>query len=669
VSFSSGKRHKNLDKWAPYRVCKVKNRLIGDFLRFYARNATNSEAISVIILFKETDMNSDKTAGGAALFKKLLGGKSPEDIAGKAFLAPLLQNIANERDAFLQKDIPLLSWELFRLFDSGGNRLKYEDLYFERRRRLIVLSLASWFWKRPEDITALENCIWAICDEYSWCLPAHMGGSSLLPAESAGNRIRLDLFACETGFALAECCAMLEDCLSPLITDRARSETRRRVILSYVEHREKWNWELMDNNWCAVCAGSVCGAALYLVEDDAFLAEILERLMPVFERYLASFYSDGVCPEGLSYWTYGMSFFVSAGDLLLLRSGGRVDLLSDPALPQIAAFQGRCYFPGGGVLNFSDAACSADGAIADSPGAAELFRPGLSAYLSERFPGTHIPHAPWKAALSGEQGKGLIDHCGRFAPALRDFLWTAMPADASSGDTASSRVIFPEAQWLLCSGAGETGFAAKAGHNGEPHNHNDVGNFIYYIQGKMAICDLGAGEYTRDYFGDKRYEIFCNRSEGHNVPIIGGMGQKAGAGYTAQNCVISGGGEMVFDMAGAYGIPELLKLERRFSFDGPTGLLVLKDNFVFSAQGMNVTERFITAFPLTPKENLVLINAGNESSPRICVLKGPPGTTPLISRTPHRDHEGRDVWIFTIDYCFTPSSGASLSVEFSVYYQ
>jgi hypothetical protein len=30
--FTSEKKHKNHDKWAPYGVCKVKNHLIGDFL-------------------------------------------------------------------------------------------------------------------------------------------------------------------------------------------------------------------------------------------------------------------------------------------------------------------------------------------------------------------------------------------------------------------------------------------------------------------------------------------------------------------------------------------------------------------------------------------------------------------------------------------------------------
>jgi hypothetical protein len=33
---------KNHDLWAALRVCNVKNRLVGDFLIFYAQSATNS---------------------------------------------------------------------------------------------------------------------------------------------------------------------------------------------------------------------------------------------------------------------------------------------------------------------------------------------------------------------------------------------------------------------------------------------------------------------------------------------------------------------------------------------------------------------------------------------------------------------------------------------------
>jgi hypothetical protein len=503
----------------------------------------------------------------------------------------------------------------------------------------LVLCLSSWLWKGPEDIAALEDLIWALCDEYSWCLPAHMDGTSLLcgAADQDDNTRRLDLFACETGFALAECCAMLEDTLAPLVIARARREVNRRIIQSYVEHGALWKWELMDNNWCAVCAGSVAGAAMYLVEDDLLLGGILRRLWPVFERFLGGFYPDGACPEGLSYWTYGMSFYVSFTDLLFHRTGGQLDLLRTPETAAIARFQQYCYFPGGACLKFSDA----------SKG--DFFRLGLSCYLAGYFEGAPVPSYPLAAILSGNSAHAFVDPCGRFAPALRDLLWAdeGVPQKGDSPGVA----VFSGAQWLLCTGAGETGFAAKGGHNDEPHNHNDIGNFIYYKKGRMVLCDLGAGEYTRDYFGEKRYTIFCTQSESHNVPIIDGRGQRAGKSFRAGDCRIDPRGEMVLDIAAAYQVPGLERLERRFVFE-PAGSLRLEDTFVFKEKSLPLVERFVSPYIPHMEGGIVYIDTGNAR----CGLEGPAYVEPVIGEVEYRDHEGQAARVFTIDYHFPPKS-------------
>ena len=43
----------------------------------------------------------------------------------------------------------------------------------------------------------LEDTIWAICDEYTWSLPAHISWAK-------DERTDVDLFASETGYALSE---------------------------------------------------------------------------------------------------------------------------------------------------------------------------------------------------------------------------------------------------------------------------------------------------------------------------------------------------------------------------------------------------------------------------------------------------------------------------------
>ncbi|MDY4307971.1 hypothetical protein SNF32_14980 [Enterococcus mundtii] len=50
-------------------------------------------------------------------------------------------------------------------------------------------------------------------------------------------------------------------------------------------------------------------------------------------------------------------------------------------------------------------------------------------------------------------------------------------------------------------------FAAKGGRNDESHNHIDIGHFVFGTREDLFLTDLGAGEYTKDYF-DEKHVIF-----------------------------------------------------------------------------------------------------------------------------------------------------------------
>lgn len=67
--------------------------------------------------------------------------------------------------------------------------------------------------------------------------------------------------------------------------------------------------------------------------------------------------------------------------------------------------------------------------------------------------------------------------------------------------------------------------SAKGGNNGESHNHNDVGSFVLYCDGKPVVIDIGTGVYEKKTFSPQRYEIPQMQSLYHNLPIIGGEGQ------------------------------------------------------------------------------------------------------------------------------------------------
>ena len=97
--------------------------------------------------------------------------------------------------------------------------------------------------------------------------------------------------------------------------------------------------------------------------------------------------------------------------------------------------------------------------------------------------------------------------------------------------------------------------AAKGGHNGECHNHNDVGQFIVYYDGAPVIIDAGVETYTAKTFGSARYEIWTMQSQYHNLPTINGVGQKAGEIYRAKDVVYNATenqAEISMDIAPAY---------------------------------------------------------------------------------------------------------------------
>ena len=47
--------------------------------------------------------------------------------------------------------------------------------------------------------------------------------------------------------------------------------------------------------------------------------------------------------------------------------------------------------------------------------------------------------------------------------------------------------------------------AVKGGHNGESHNHLDVGCIVVYHDGAPVIIDPGVGSYNNGFFGTARY--------------------------------------------------------------------------------------------------------------------------------------------------------------------
>ncbi|NBD27311.1 hypothetical protein GT019_25860 [Paenibacillus sp. T1] len=556
------------------------------------------------------------------------------------------EEIRAEGRRLLAEPIAEPTYAQFALFERTGNRLAYEGGYFAKRRRLNAMAFMSLLEPADERYrTALHDVVWSICNEYTWCLPAHLRDSAEMdggmafavdsPEWSRRERgARIDLFAAETGFALCEILALTGSALPPLLRGRIAEEAVGRLFKPYLLHGP-YHWETADHNWAAVCAGSVASAALLLLDDAEQLARIVEKALGTMDHYLAGFGTDGACLEGVGYWNYGFGYFVYFADMLKRRTRGAIDLFDGGKVRQIALFQQKAYLDGATAVNFSDSAQHARVQI------------GLSHYLAGLYPEIAVPPVQLRASFTD-------DHCSRWAHAFRNLLWFD---PARMGERwADGDFYLPDAQWLVSrhsTGSGRFGFAAKGGHNGEPHNHNDLGQFILTGDGEVFVCDLGSGEYTADYFGAARYDYACNGSQGHSVPIVDGCRQLEGRANAARGVQASIGearDELQLDLAEAYRLPGLTALVRRYEWHkAELPFLVLEDAYSFEEAPDAIVERIVTRIrPAADGDSRVVLPGTNGGS--LVIHFDAAALRPDIESHTMRDHDGRDAAWYAIDF-------------------
>lgn len=503
------------------------------------------------------------------------------------------------------ESIPVLDFALRMRFYADGDRTAFEDAYFRRRHFLGSAALLALIY--PDETVYLretQQIIWAICEEYTWAIPAHCAGD-------ATDSTVIDLFAAETAFTLAEIQYLLQDRLHPEILERIKAEVDKRIVYNY-DNGNFW-WKKTPYNWAAVCSGNIGGALVYLFPEK--LEERLPQLMETLRGFIAGFPADGTCLEGVTYWDYGFGNFACFAELLYQHTDGEINLFAWDNVDNIAAYPQRNFLKGNTAVSFSD---STPNVKADR---------GLQVLLRKKFPDK----------LSAIDPVNCIYNTGRimWRPAFRNFYYL----DSSSPASGKQRKDYylPDAGQVILNRENYS-LAAKAGHNNEPHNHNDVGTFILATAKGQVICDLGAGLYTRDYFIPKtRYNYFCTRSAGHSVPMIDGNQQKPG--NTHKGNLAYSDGVIRINYREAYDIPSLEKLERIISCRESS--VTLTDCFQIPYESF--TERFITLFPPEAAQGEIKVaDVRLQYDPDVCTVR--------ISETAFQDHSKEAKTVYCIDF-------------------
>ncbi|MCR5742098.1 MAG: heparinase II/III-family protein [Lachnospiraceae bacterium] len=524
-------------------------------------------------------------------------------------------------DALDVDELPEEAVSLFEDYFRTGQRLPYENVYFERRRYLSILGSLSVLYGRQRDICRLEKVLESVCDERCWALPAHVN------RENGDYRHEIDLFAAETAQTLAELARILKGKIDEKLRIRIVDEVCDRVITPFSENR--FGWEQNLDNWNAVCCGCLgCAAA------DTGHLEIIDRVFDDIRHYMDGISSDGACQEGLHYWTYGMFYYI----LFLERMRDTAEfgeragqLFSDAKLFKAAQFQQKCYMHGSRFVAFSD--CERH----------EKYLPALVAKLGVLFPGK-IWRPPVECALTV-----METDCYRYAMILRSVLWQkeALGAGVFCDDLEGASV-FPESQWAIYRGK-DCAMAVKGGDNAEPHNHNDVGAFACILGGEELCTDPARGEYCADYFGEKRYEFLPTSSLGHCVPVVDGRGQKPGREMCADIFRADENGNVEISFAAAYGNPSLKSLVRRMHFDSKESILRVEDSFK-SAAGLDIRERLVSFLPVKVCEGVVRI--GDRGYLKVLNYSD----CPKIGKQTYRDGSGKERTLWIIEWPVTGKS-------------
>ncbi len=454
-----------------------------------------------------------------------------ERAAWAAFPATLRQAHVERGEKLLGCPWPALPATLYLEFARIGNRRNYEQPWFARRNALCDLALAECIEGQGRFLDDLANGIWALCEESSWVLPAHVAAQQAgVGLPDVGEPV-VDLFAAETAALLAWILYLLApelDRVSPLLAPRLEREIQARLLIPLFTRTDFWWMGFAGNsvnNWNPWIVSNWLVAALVVERDETRRCRHLLKAMRTLDHFIDPYPADGGCDEGPSYWGRAGASLYECLEWLRSATDGAVDIYREPLIQNIGKFIYRVQAADRYFINFADAPAM----LTPSPSVCFGFGKRIGDPELQAI-------GAWAAAEHNVRHRGLTDSIGRQLATLSiaDELLATAPRAPLPRD-----VFLPNIELFAARDqAGATaGFfvAAKGGHNAESHNHNDVGHFVVYLDGRPLLVDAGVETYTAKTFSPERYSIWTMQSAFHSLPTINGVQQAPGHIFKARN--------------------------------------------------------------------------------------------------------------------------------------
>jgi hypothetical protein len=456
--------------------------------------------------------------------------------------------LADAGDRALRGDWSILPASAYLDYSRTGNRTRFEDLYFARRRKLNALVLAECLCGDRRYLDSIVDGIFLICEESGWQLPAHNAyqrGGARLPLPD-NSRPVIDLFSAETGAQLAVLAFLLEselDSVSPGIVQRINRELEHRIIKPYLTQHFWWmgNGDEPMNNWTAWCTQNVLLTVMSRSHDAAVRRTVVEKAAASLDAFLKDYGEDGACEEGALYYRHaGLCLYNALDILATVAPSAFSPLWTEPKVRNIADYIANVNVDDRRYFNFAD--CSA---IADRCGAREyLFGLATGSKMLADFAATDFAQ---------DDTPDLPDEINLYYRLQAAFTAKAM-RERKPQEVKKADIYYPSIG-LMIARDDRFDLAVKAGDNGDSHNHNDVGSVILYKNKRPLLIDVGVESYSARTFSPQRYDIWTMQSAYHNLPTFAGVMQKDGEAFSASDVSVSLTQEEAridMDIAGAY---------------------------------------------------------------------------------------------------------------------
>jgi len=407
---------------------------------------------------------------------------------------------------------------------------------------------------------------------------------------------------------------------SPVINKRISVEIHKRILDPYLQRDDYWWMGFQGhavNNWNAWINTNIFQTALLIETNTETLSQLIAKVFNSTDYFINQYPNDGGCDEGASYWSIAGGKMIRLLQLANSVSNGKLSWSSDKLLHSIGSYIYKMHIAGDYFVNFADAS------FKTVPNPESVYRFG------EMFNDNSLKQ--FGAYLFSMNKDGMAGN------SIVDFLETADVFDQltvlAPKAVLPSYSFLPDLQVLTArsNAESESGLflAVQGGNNGESHNHNDVGNFIVYANGKPVIIDAGVGTYTAQTFSSTRYEIWNMQSQWHNCPVINGVMQMNGKEFSASHVLFEKKNNEVIvsmDVSKAYPSEAFVKKwERRFLFNQSKKNIVLSEKYLFGKRVGKTSINFLSCCEVrvNKKGEITFFNAKRE---KVLLLKYTPET-------------------------------------------